>query len=290
MRINLDIALVRSFVAVAISSNMTTASQMLGLTQGAVSQQIGRLEDLLDCKLFDRSQRRLRLTANGERFLAQGKRLLDLNDSIVSDLRTPLMHGTIRFGVPDDLITSYLPMALRGFSDAFPKVEIALHCDTSPNLIAAIEKGTLDLAIVEEPIDGIRGECLATEPLVWIGCQNGKAHGKRPLPLTTVAETCVFKPALHHALTEANIPWRTVSESGSLAATMAILRADLAVSASLASAAPKDLAILVADLGLPPLPSFSISLHGLGRTKNVLITELGNHIRRAFAQRAVPGE
>ena len=101
---NLDIHLVRTFVAVADHGSMTVAANSLHLTQGAVSQQIKRLEESFACSLFDREGRRLELTQAGERFLGQAKRLLGVNDEIWAEMTNPALAGTtatrypIRFG------------------------------------------------------------------------------------------------------------------------------------------------------------------------------------------------
>jgi DNA-binding transcriptional LysR family regulator len=66
---NLDIHLVRTFVAVAGHGSMTVAANSLHLTQGAVSQQIKRLEESFACSLFNRQGRRVELTQAGERWV-----------------------------------------------------------------------------------------------------------------------------------------------------------------------------------------------------------------------------
>ncbi len=66
---NIDVALARAFVATAETGGMTAAGRLLNLTQGAVSQQIKRLEVLLQKELFDREHRQLTLTPEGERLL-----------------------------------------------------------------------------------------------------------------------------------------------------------------------------------------------------------------------------
>ena len=73
---NLDTSLIRTFVAVAESASMTAAANALNLTQGAVSQQVKRLEEVLGCQLFARDRRNLRLTADGERLFGKAKRAL----------------------------------------------------------------------------------------------------------------------------------------------------------------------------------------------------------------------
>lgn len=283
---NLDINLIRTFVAVAGSGNMTAAAGRLGLTQGAVSQQVMRLEDGLQVSLFDRHRRKLKLTKPGERLLEQAKRLLDMNDEIIGTMAAPDITGVVRLGVPYDLVATYLPIVLRDFAETNPRIEVSLSCDASPNLIAAVGKGDIDIALAEEPADAATGECLCTERLLWIGRPEGSAPGKRPLPLSIVSETCVFRPAIHDALEGAGIEWRTVFENGNLEATMTTVRADLAVTASLASAAPQDLKPLTPRDGLPPLPSFSICLHQRPDHEDPAVDELADHIRNQFSVRS----
>src|ERR1700722_20887051 len=85
---NLDINLVRTFVAVAEHGSMTVAANSLHLTQGAVSQQIKRLEESFSCSLIDREGRRLELTQVGERLLGKAKRLLGLTDGCWAGMNT----------------------------------------------------------------------------------------------------------------------------------------------------------------------------------------------------------
>ena len=73
---NLDTSLLRAFVAVAETAGMTSAANVLHLTQAAVSQQIKRLEETFGCELFERDRKGLRLTAAGERLLGRAKRML----------------------------------------------------------------------------------------------------------------------------------------------------------------------------------------------------------------------
>ena len=66
---NLDTSLLRAFVAVAETAGMTSAANVLHLTQAAVSQQIKRLEDRLGCTVLERDGRTSKLTEDGERLL-----------------------------------------------------------------------------------------------------------------------------------------------------------------------------------------------------------------------------
>src|ERR1700760_2773487 len=172
---NLDIHLVRSFVVVADLRSMTAAANILHLTQGAVSQQIKRLEESFDCSLFERDGRCLELTKLGERFLSKAKRLLGMNDEIWADMTRRPLQGSLRIGVPYDLVGTCFPPIFKAFAEACPYVEISLMCGTSPELSKALTSGLLDLAVIEAATDKAKGECLRVERLVWVGARGGIA-------------------------------------------------------------------------------------------------------------------
>jgi DNA-binding transcriptional LysR family regulator len=276
---NLDIANLRSFVTVADHASMTAAGNALHLTQGAVSQQIKRLEDLFGDALFDRDRRGLRLTHSGERLLSKTRRLLMLNDEIWADMTAMTVAGKVRLGVPPDLVGSCIASILKSYAEDYPQVEISLLCAPSPDLLADFANGKIDIVVVEEPLDSVTGECLSIERLVWVGANCGRAHLAEPLPVSLVADTCVFRPAVVAALHEQAREWRAVFENGSIEATMATVRNDLAISAWLAFTVPADLDILGPDTGLPELPSFAITLHQPRSDAAPATTELARHLR-----------
>ena len=276
---NLDTSLLRTFVAVAESHSMTAAANALNLTQGAVSQQVKRLEDVLGCPLFSRDRRNLRLTAEGERLYGKAKRLLSLNDEIWAEMTGNTVTGRVRLGVPYDLVGTILSPVLKAYTEAWPQVDVSLVCASSPDLATALGKGDVDLAVIEEPLGPTQGECLAVEKLVWVGARAGAAYEKRPLPVSMVTDTCAFRPLVLKALDAKGIAWRTLFENGNIEATRATVRTDLAVTAWLASTVPADLDILAADADLPELPSFAINLHLPARGNSPATLEFARFIR-----------
>jgi DNA-binding transcriptional LysR family regulator len=258
---NLDTSLIRTFVTAADKASMTGAANALNLTQGAVSQQIQRLEDVLGKRLFERDRRGLRLTRSGERLLDRARHLLRLNDEILAEIGGETVAGQVRLGVPYDLVGTLLQPVLKAYADAYPQVEISLVCASSPELAEALAAGTIDLAVIEERVGPSAGECLLVDRLVWVGAKGGSARSKRPLPVSIVADTCAFRPAVLQALSGHGLDWRTVFENGNIDATTATVRSDLAVTTWLASTVPADLDILSFDAGLPVLPNFSVNLH-----------------------------
>jgi DNA-binding transcriptional LysR family regulator len=294
---NLDLHLIRTFCTVAQHGSMTVAANILAQTQGAVSQQVMRLEDMLDRQLFIRDRRALRLTPAGDRLHAHGRRLLALNDEIWNDMASPLVAGTVRVGVPPDLVGSCIAPLLRSYCNAYPQVDIALVCAPSRDLLTALARGEIDLAIVEEPDGPTTGACLRIERLVWVGALDGKAHLREPLPVSMVATSCAFRPAVQDALAQHGRDWRVAFENGSLEATTAAVRADLAVGVWLAGTAPPDLQILAPDAGLPRLPPFAINLHIPVHALSPVVHTFTAHMRdgltrpwhAAVGLQAVPG-
>jgi DNA-binding transcriptional LysR family regulator len=285
MNRNLDTALIRSFVTVAETASMTAAANALHLTQGAISQQIKRLEEAFDCALFERDRRGLKLTNAGERLLGKAKRLLGLNDEIWAEITTPAFMGEVKLGLPYDLVTTYLPPVLKTYAQAFPQVDISLVCLTSPMLAEALAAGEIDLAVIEEPVGRSDGECLAIERLVWVGCKGGEAYLRRPLPISIVSDTCAFRPVVFDALRRRGLAWRMVFANGSVEAITATVLTDLAVTASLASTVPPGLDVLASESGLPELPSFAINLHLPRTDANPIAEGLARHIREGFLAR-----
>jgi len=283
---NIDISLLRAFATVAERGSVTRAAALLNLSQGAVSQQIARLEALCGDLLLIRERRGVRLTPFGERLLGKAREMLTLNDEIWSEIQGDAMAGMVRLGAPHDLAGATLATVLKAYARSCPRVEVSLLCGTSTELARLATKGDLDLALVEEPLGASSAECLAVERLVWAGARFGFAHLKTPLPVSLVSETCAFRPAVIAGLRKQDRDWQPVFESGSQDTTIAMTRADLAVSVWLETTVPADLDILPVESGLPALPSFGISLYQPAAPQSPAVAELARQIRTGFTRRA----
>lgn len=281
---NIDVGLLRAFTAVVETGSVTEAAGTLSLTQAAVSQQIKRLEELFGKPMFVRTQRKLVLSADGERLLHYAQRLIALNDEIWRAMATPAFDGEVRLGVPYDLVARFLPKVLRRFDKRFPNVRVSLLTSTSRLLLDALSRGELDLTLTTEAARPARAESLVVDRLVWVGATDGDAHLREPLPVSLGAETCAFRPYALAALAKWHRRWRPVSESNSLEPMIATLEADLAVAPMLSCAVPKSLAILSDTAGLPRLPTCHINLYLPRNTQNDMASELAAVLREEFAR------
>ena len=287
MRHDLDLALIRAFLAVVDSGGITRAAPALGLSQAAVSQQIKRLEEALDCRLFERAGRKLALAPAGERLLGQAQRLLAMNDEVWSSMRTPAFEGEVRFGVPYDIVSSFVPAILRRFAKAQPRVRVSLVCEDSAVVREQLKAGAVDLAVTTETECGRHGETLRTDRLVWVGVPGGDAQTKDPLPVSLGAKTCTFRPVAVEALGRARRDWRAVCEVSRMEPVYAVIEAGLAVAPLLRSSVPERFEILGKDARLPVLPEFRINLYAPPRLSPAA-RDLADHVRAAFSQRPRP--
>jgi DNA-binding transcriptional LysR family regulator len=114
VRSALDLRLLRAFVAVAEELHFTRAANRLYVAQQALSRDIRKLESQLGVRLFDRSTRRVALTADGERLLVHARSLLALNDAALKELRgttRPLVVDVIGDGLTASRIVSAARLA-----------------------------------------------------------------------------------------------------------------------------------------------------------------------------------
>ena len=161
----------RYFVAVAEALNFTKASARLRVAQPALSRQMTDLEDEIGVDLVKRSPRGVTLTAEGKLFLDEVRELLKRADESVEKVRALARgeYGELHVGYAPSPTVEVLPPALAAFQKAVPRVKVLLHDLSSDELIAGLQNGTLELAIMVPPAGdqttGIQFELLRTYPL-----------------------------------------------------------------------------------------------------------------------------
>lgn len=277
--INLDLDLVRAFVAVAEAKNFTRAGVRLGRTQSTVSLQVKRLEEQLDAALFTRDPRKVVLTGHGEALLTHARRLLRLNDEIVGEILEHGLEGEVRFGAPEDFATTHLPGILGDYARAYPHVSLSVTCDLTLRLMDKMAQGELDLALIKrEPVGADVGVPVWREHLVWVGAGEDVLPKDAPIPLIAAPAPCVYRKRATAALDAAGKPWRIAYTSPSLAGQHAALRAGLGVTALPTEMVPDELMIFSADHGFPPLADAEIALIRAGKTLPVAAERLANFI------------
>ena len=277
---SIDSELLRTFVAIADQGGFTRAGEMVNRTQSAVSMQMKRLEDdILQRQLFERDGRQVRLTAEGQILLGYARRILKLHSEVFTTLREPHMIGTVRIGTPDDYAMRFLPGILSRFAQAYPLVQIEVHCESSKHLML---RQDLDLTIVTREPGYEIGQLLRQERFVWAEAQGFSPHEQNPLPLAMFNTDCFCRMWACNALDAEQKPFRIAYSSASLTAIMAAVSAGLAVTAQLQSLITPDLRILGEAEGLPQLPMANIMLLRNLNNQSTLTECMADHIVEGF--------
>jgi DNA-binding transcriptional LysR family regulator len=170
---DIDMALMRAFLAVVDTGSVTAAARLLNRTQSAISLQIKRLEEFFGCEVFERQHRKLILTPMGEQLLGRAQRLIQLNDDIWGELTTPAFEGEVRLGVPDDLIAGYVPQILRRFNQAWPRVSVSLTCSSSAD--CAERRSVRDTSVPSRQSEKLVCPC-------WVCPSLGAGRGRLVVP------------------------------------------------------------------------------------------------------------
>lgn len=258
---NLSIRRLRSFLTVAEMGSVTTAAKFLNQTQGAVSQQLSKLDEEFSANLFERKADGLKLSQAGEEIYRSAKDLVQNHDRLVASSERSELKGSLSIGFPLDLSGKELvARVMRSFIESHPGVSVKIRYGSSTTLRENVKGGALDLALIEEHPDISNGLVLYRERLIWIGAQNGKSYTDKVLPVSLVSESCVYRPYVLAGLEQVERPWKCVFDSDSYESTIAMIRMDLAVGVVLSSALPGGCAKLDSATGLPRLPEFNISL------------------------------
>jgi DNA-binding transcriptional LysR family regulator len=259
---DLEIDLLRAFVAVAETGSFTSAADVVGRSQSAISQKVLRLEEILDRRVFDRTSRSLSLTRDGERLLVSARRMLEFNDAVVRELREPKAVGTLRLGISEDFVPAQLPSLLARFSRAYPGVHVDLMTGLSCDLLAAYDEGHLDAVIAKKDGTAQRGRVIWREPLVWLAAADYQLDFNRPARLVMLRPPCTYRELMISSLDAVRREWTSVCTASSLMGVQAAVGGGLGVTVLGRSFVQPNMQILDAPDHWPPLPMTEIVILG----------------------------
>lgn len=255
----LDIALLRSFIAVSRAGSIRAAAARVDRTQSAVSLQIQRLEAIVGERLFHRTGSGVVLTLAGERFFPGAERILAAHDETVEGIRSEGLRGSIAFGCPEDYLTAFFPDLLRSYGVAHPGIEIEIVCAPTVDLHPLLQRRRIDLALVSLPGSARPADVIRYEPLVWIASSTVPALlDEVVVPLALSAPETLDHQEARRALDAGGARYRVAHASNGLAGLLAIARSGLAISVATRAAVPDDVAVVTE--GLPALPEIGVSL------------------------------
>lgn len=145
MNINLD--LYNIFYEVAKSENITKASNILHISQPAITKQIKHLEEDLGFQLFIRTKRGVILTSNGQKVYEQVKEAMKYIKNIenISNSLNKLETGTLRIGTGKSLTKVFLIPVLEILHKKYPNIKAEISIGPTCELVKQLKEGKLDL-------------------------------------------------------------------------------------------------------------------------------------------------
>jgi DNA-binding transcriptional LysR family regulator len=194
----------RGFVAVAEELHFGRAAERLNMTQPPLSRQIQKLERSINVQLFERDNRRVMLTAAGEAFLTEARKLLALADSAPDYARriSAGSAGIIRIGFTAASTVGMLGALLNEIAGNLPDIDIDLQEMVTHEQLAALVKGEIDLGLARPPFDDeiFDSRLLYREPMV-VAVPAGHRLTRLGRPVT--ADDLKHEPLIMHSPTHA---------------------------------------------------------------------------------------
>jgi DNA-binding transcriptional LysR family regulator len=160
------------FCTVAETKSFSKTSQIIHLTQPAVSLQIQALEELYETKLFDRSSSSINLTSAGEVLYNYAKNILAQYAELEKEIGkiTGLIKGSITIGASTTIGNYLLPGVVASFKKTHPKIKINILIGNTNRVLDLLNAGVVEFGLVEGETtrSKIKVEALLTDELVFI--------------------------------------------------------------------------------------------------------------------------
>jgi DNA-binding transcriptional LysR family regulator len=178
----------RVFCAVADTKSFSKASELIHLTQPAVSLQVQAMEEVYETRLFDRSGNSINLTPAGEILYKRAKEILALYAEAQKNISeiTGSIKGSLSIGASSTIGNYLLPMIISAFRKKVPRVNIALLVSNTKTIAEKLNAGEIDIALVEGDVSKQRFavDTLISDELVVIMSPAHPWAERRNVPAT----------------------------------------------------------------------------------------------------------
>jgi len=235
-----DLASLALFRVVAQEQSVTRAAELLGRVPSGVTTRIQQLEADIGARLFERSQKRMVLTEQGQAYLDYAERILNLADEARQVIHATHPSGTLRIGSMESTAASRLPLPLARFNAAWPQVRIDLSTGPTARLLDHLRARRIDMALIavgpETDSDGLNLLPLYREDLLLLlPSGHPPVAGPAdiaPRALAAFAPGCTYRALAENWLTEGGTMAHrlTIHEVGSYHAMFACTAAGACVS------------------------------------------------------------
>ncbi|WP_299541168.1 LysR family transcriptional regulator [uncultured Streptomyces sp.] len=224
---DIEVKLLRTLVAIVDECGFARAAQALHVTQPTVSQQMQRLESIVQAPVFQRDKRPLQLTPVGRELVAHARRVLMLNGEVLSKLSAIQSDQSFSMGCSVHLADGLRNMLGRLAAER-PHLRCAMTTGLSSALADRLALGELEAALLlgtRTP----RSEVLGRLRLAWFG-DAPLASGKS-FPMAFVSERSALSVRIIDTLAEHGVAWHSVPWCSDPLSIRASVQAGLAYTA-----------------------------------------------------------
>ena len=276
----LDIAPLRSVVAVADCGGFHRAAAALHVTQSAVSQHLRKIEAVVGGPVVERSGRGVVFTELGQRVVRHARTILAAHDNALGDLGATdervLVIGATEHGA--DVLVPALTRALR---ERLPEWRVRFRLDRNVSLADAIERGLVDLAVMLDGSGFDRSNASGVAGLKWISSRTFAAPAEEPLPVVIFAEPCTLREPAFSALEKLGVTYQIAAECADLSGLYAAVRSGLGV-ALLPMIGRLPDGLCPAE-GLPAANKASVFVRGRAGIEPAVLETVDTAVRDVFA-------
>jgi DNA-binding transcriptional LysR family regulator len=224
----LDIAPLRSVVAVADCGGFHRAAAVLHLTQSAVSQHVRRIESVVGAPIVERSGRGMVFTELGHRVVVHARKILAVHDGALADLGAA-EEKVLLVGATEHGADVMLPGLTEALGQRLPEWRIRFRLDRNVALADAIEHGAVDLAVLIDGSGWDRTHASGMVALKWITSRGQALSADDPLPVVIYSEPCTLREPAFAALDKLGLDYRIVAECSDLSGLVSAVRSGLGV-------------------------------------------------------------
>jgi DNA-binding transcriptional LysR family regulator len=178
------------FCTVAETKSFSKTSEIIHLTQPAVSLQIQAIEEKYETKLFDRSSSTVTLTPSGEILYKYAKEILALYASAEKAIgkQTAIVKGSLTVGAGSNIGNYLLPSVITEFKQLHPKIKIYLIVGNTKRVIELLNAGNIDIGLVEGDVTRQRMSVkkLLSDELLIIVSSNHPWAKRKEIPVSEI--------------------------------------------------------------------------------------------------------
>lgn len=150
----MELRVLRYFLMIVQEKNISKASARLHVSQPTVSRQLKELEEELGTTLFERGNRTIQLTTDGEYFANQARQILSLTDKTLANIHQEKdISGPVYVGSAEARSMLTVAQAIGHLNQRHPHVQINLVSMDAADIHQHLTSGVFDFGVVMEPID-----------------------------------------------------------------------------------------------------------------------------------------